>query len=161
MWKTVDNYEKYAVSDDGYIKNIRTGKILKNRPDKDGYSRVELYSENGKGHPKKVHRLVAQAFLKYDPERDQVNHINGNKTDNRVENLEWCTRSENTRHAYANNLFQYNIKPAIAAHTKLTPSDKETIIQLRRNGISVKDIAKTYEISLNTVYEICKKEIKV
>lgn len=157
MWKPIDEYEKYEVSDDGYIRNKRSGKILKNRPDKDGYSRVELYSDNLKAHSKKVHRLVAEAFLGIDSERDQINHINGIKSDNRVENLEWCTRSENTRHAYSNNLIRYNIQPAILAHTKINDEDKIIIRQMRDEGIPVKNIAKNYDVSLNTIYEVCKR----
>lgn len=161
MWKTIEKYEKYEVSRDGYIKNKRTGQILKSRPDKDGYSLVNLYTTGRKGHTQKVHRLVAQAFLPPDPnpERTQINHINGVKADNRFENLEWCTRSENTRHAYANNLLVSNIQPAITAHTKISDRDRREIIRMRSDGIPVKDIAKKYDVSLNTIYEICKKEV--
>lgn len=124
-----------------------------------GYSRVDLYSDDGKPHTKKVHRLVAEAFLDCDPDRDQINHKNGIKTDNRVENIEWCTRSENTRHAYANGLLKYNITDAIKAHTKIFEQDKVDIVNMRRAGIPVKEIAAKYDVSLNTIYEICKKEI--
>lgn len=105
---------------------------------------------------KKVHRLVAQAYLGYETDRDQINHKNGIKNDNRVENLEWCTRSENTRHAYENHLFQFNIKPAITAHTKIFEQDKSEIIRMRNAGVAVKDIAKRYNVSLNTIYEVLK-----
>lgn len=156
MWRTVEGFEKYEVSDDGYVRNKRTGFVLKNRPDKDGYLRVELYDDGLRAHPKKVHRLVAQAYLEHDSERTQINHINGVKCDNRIENLEWCTRSENTRHAYRNELFQYNIRPAIIAHTKIFERDKADIIHMREYGVPVKVIADKYRVSLNTIYEICK-----
>lgn len=160
MWKTIDEYEKYEISRDGHVRNKRTGQILKNRPDKDGYSRVDLYSTDKKGHTKKVHRLVMETFLGLDPDpwRDQVNHINGDKSDNRFENLEWCTRSENTKHAYANDLLRCNTQPAVEAHTKISKNDRQDIARMRQTGVPVKEIASMYDVSLNTIYEICKKE---
>ena len=97
-------YEKYAVSDYGQVKNIRTGKILSQhlRPG-DGYLQVSLWA-NGKGHSFPVHRLVALNFLNNFENKRDVNHINGIKTDNRLENLEFVTPSENNYHAVHNKL---------------------------------------------------------
>ena len=75
-------------------------RILKNRPDKDGYYTVQLSSE-GKAIQYKVHRLVAIAFLNPIESKKLVNHINGIKNDNRVNNLEWCTNKENLNHAHS------------------------------------------------------------
>jgi hypothetical protein len=120
---------------------------------------VYLYS-NGKGMNRKVHRLVATAFLESDSERDHINHKNGIKDDNRVCNLEWCTPSENTRHAYANGLLKANIRPAIEAHTKLTNKERREISNLRDISVPVKDIARMYNIGLTTAYTACKtKEV--
>lgn len=79
--------------------------ILKARPARNDYLRVVLYNENNKrGVDKLVHRLVADTF--YDGSHDglDVNHIDGDKTNNFIGNLEWCTRSDNLKHAYRNNL---------------------------------------------------------
>lgn len=156
MWKTVEGYEQYEVSDSGYIKNIRTGKTLGRRLDKDGYPSVYLYS-NGKGTNKKVHRLVAKAFLNRDPNRDQINHKNGIKEDNRVDNLEWCTRSENTKHAYSSGLLRPNMGKAISAHRKVSDDCKTEILDMRSKGALLKDIARKYDMSVSGIHYICSK----
>ena len=92
-------YCGYAISDLGQVKNVRTGRILKQflRPN-DGYLQVTLWN-NGKRKSFPVHRLVALNFLPIVNDKHYVNHKNGIKTDNSVENLEWCSPSENNYHA--------------------------------------------------------------
>ena len=104
IWRDIAGYEGlYQVSNCGRVKSFyRGGRILKQSL-KRGYMFVELYlNTNGKIHI--VHRLVAQAFIPNPLNKLEVNHINGIKTDNRVENLEWVTRSENEQHAYDTGL---------------------------------------------------------
>lgn len=102
-WKAVRGYEGlYEVSDKGRVKGLKRNRILKNIVDSLGYVRVSLCKEN---RPKvhKIHRLVAEHFL--NPiEYKVVNHIDGNKENNSVENLEWCNYSENRKHACDTNL---------------------------------------------------------
>jgi hypothetical protein len=80
-WKILDKYKGYEISNIGEVRNINTGVILKPSISKKGYNTVEL-----KGKRVLVHRLVATAFIANPQEKPQVNHINGQKRDNRVEN---------------------------------------------------------------------------
>lgn len=111
-WKDIPGYEKeYQVSNYGKIlSKKRKGakeKILKGEIDEDGYIRVAL-TKNGKTRKFKAHRLVLMAFDNTDNFNLQVNHKDGNKKNNYIENLEWCTPSYNTIHSYINNLNQTN-----------------------------------------------------
>ena len=108
IWKDVVGYEKlYQVSNNGKIKSYKrsgtNGKILNGEVDEWGYIRVTL-SKNSKIKKHKVHRLVAEAFILNPNNFLQVNHKDGNKQNNCVDNLEWCTASYNTKHSYINNL---------------------------------------------------------
>jgi hypothetical protein len=93
-WLPIVGYEgKYAVSDFGNVRNAKTGRIMKLSPNKDGYLHTILSNKGRKTCS--VHRLVLETFLPTDGK--EVNHKNHIKTDNRLENLEWCSRSENLR----------------------------------------------------------------
>jgi hypothetical protein len=105
IWKTIDGYENYQVSNLGNVKNLKTNKILK-KGNSRGYV-CQVLSKNNIHKTFKNHRLVAQAFINNNQNKLFVNHINGIKTDNRVENLQWCTAKENTIHAIENNLIVF------------------------------------------------------
>lgn len=103
-WKDIEGYEGiYQVSDTGKVRVKRTGLIRSLVLGKTGYYKVSLKA----GHSKTidVHRLVATAFIPNPEGKKEVNHINGIKTDNRAENLEWVTRNENTAHAIKTGLW--------------------------------------------------------
>ena len=104
VWKKIRNHDRYEVSSYGRVRNSYTGKLLKPGVHKQGYLLVWL-CENGTRYAKSVHRLVAEAFIQNPNNKPQVNHKNGDKTDNNVKNLEWVTGSENTIHAYRTSLF--------------------------------------------------------
>lgn len=103
VWKDVSGFEgKYQVSNFGRVKNSN-GHILSHGRKNNGYYHVGL-SINGSIKYKLVHRLVAEAFIDNPHNHLCVNHIDGDKTNNNVNNLEWCTCKYNIRHAYSNGL---------------------------------------------------------
>jgi hypothetical protein len=93
----------YSVSSKGRVRNDETSKIKALDKKRDGYCKVDLYSD-GIRSSERVHRLVAEAFVPNPDNKPQVNHIDGNKLNNNVENLEWVDNSENMIHAYKTGL---------------------------------------------------------
>lgn len=100
IWKEIKGYEGlYAVSSKGRVKNLMSGKVLKNRSNNHGYPYVSLFRGDGKPKNCTTHRLVAEAFIPNTLNLPQVNHIDENKHNNDVSNLEWVTASQNSRHS--------------------------------------------------------------
>ena len=98
-WISVNINDRYAVNRVGEVKNLETNKKLNPSFNKAGYRVVSLYDkQTHKRSTIRVHRLVAEAFIANPEGKEDVNHIDGNKANNVVENLEWATRSENMLH---------------------------------------------------------------
>lgn len=122
-WRPVVGYEGlYEVSNLGCVRSLdryvdykgivrfRKGKILKQSLTTTGYKKVTLCDKNHKRKHAKVHRLVAMAFIPKPKNKNLINHKDGNPLNNRMENLEWCTYSENITHAYQNGLREWSLK---------------------------------------------------
>ncbi|WP_194750362.1 NUMOD4 domain-containing protein [Staphylococcus chromogenes] len=167
IWRTIPGYEGiYEVNNYGAVKSIprvimrRDGKpytikkekVLKYQIDEDGYHRYEL---NYAGHVFKTfsHRLVALAFIPNPLNKPFVNHINGIKNDNRIENLEWCTDLENKEHAKKNGLvpFQYGVKNPV---NKLSEEEVKEIWKLKQKGMQPSAISKQLAIPHSNVRNI-------
>lgn len=102
VFKEIPTYEgKYWVSNFGNVKTFYQGKYFNLKPNKDkfGYLRLSL-SKNNKSKSFRIHRLVAMMFIPNPYNYKEVNHIDGNKENNHADNLEWCTRSQNVKHAF-------------------------------------------------------------
>jgi len=97
IWKDIDGYENYMVSSKGRVMNKASGKILKSGVEGSGYEVVNLCNESGM-HPQHVHKLVASAFLaKTDEDQQDIDHCDRNKINNKITNLRYLNRSENSR----------------------------------------------------------------
>lgn len=103
-------FDFYLVSNLGNIKNKKTNRILKQQKTQDGYSIVSLIDKDKKKRTLRVHRLVATVFIPNPNNLPQINHKNGDKSKNYVNNLEWCSSLENVRHMVKNNLSNFKEK---------------------------------------------------
>lgn len=140
----------YATRDGNILSSIVSNvpKLMKQSKNRGGYLRVFFL---GKTH--KVHRLVAQAFIPNPENKPTVNHINGIKTDNIVENLEWSTYSENTKHAYNIGL---NCGRTGTVYSNNNKVGKEWT-ELNNNGVSLRGIGRMYGVPHQTVKRIIIK----
>lgn len=101
-WKLIEGFDGiYSVSNYGEVRNNKTGRLMKQRKTEKGYLRVGL-TNNEKPKCMRVHRLVAQAFIPNPDDKPEVNHIDFNKENNCVNNLEWVTGKENAKHSLGN-----------------------------------------------------------
>ncbi len=156
IWKPCLITPNYEVSNIGRVKNIKSGRILIARLNNKGYNHIELVTQS-KGNINTtitIHRLVMQAF-KQDLyfEGAHINHINGIKTDNRVENLEWCTQQENNKHAVEMGLREIKIGEE-SNSSKLTESQ---VLEIRKLYPDIKNyvkLGKQFGVSDNTIKKI-------
>lgn len=123
MWKQCS--EKYEASTDGHIRNVKTKRVLHEFSGKDRYLRTQF-----DGKTQLIHRAIAKTFIPNPNNLPEVNHKDGNKANNSVENLEWCTRNENLRHAYINKL--RTAKGVNNPRCKLTDDD---VLYIKKNYI--------------------------
>lgn len=118
IWKDIPGYEwLYQASSLGRIKSLKrkADRMIRLSHDTNWYHQFSLYKHQSHKHGR-VHRIVAQLFISNPDKKFYINHINGLKDDNRVENLEWCTASENTRHAWDSKLAKVSMNNHFKLH---------------------------------------------
>lgn len=148
-WKKIDGWN-YSVNNYGKIRNDKTGRILKPIYDSCGYEGAILH-ENGKKLRKSIHQFVADAFVGPCPDGLTVNHIDGNKKNNKAWNLEYLTRSDNMKHAYKLGLKKPN--------GKLNKSYNygSNNYNAKLNDGIIRKIRKQYKTGMYTQKELAKK----
>lgn len=162
IWESVNGYEGlYEVSNLGRVRSLKrattSGVVLKQTV-KHGYMHVCL-SKEGKPSTKSVHRLVAEAFIANPMDKPVVNHLDGDKTNNAVSNLEWATYSENELHSYMvlgkKPSRPWAGKPRKFAR-KLSDADAIAIIDSKRPS---RELAAEFGVSKTTILNIMKRKI--
>lgn len=149
VWKKYPNDNRYEVSSLGRIRGQK-GNILKGTQTKDGYKKVGLYT-NGKGKFKYIHRMVLETFLPNEKsDKLEVNHKDGNKENNSLENLEWVTSKENNLHARDVLQISYSTK---AAHEARKQKIKMIDLNTQEEQVfnSIQDCASFLNVSYQTI----------
>lgn len=165
IWKNVPGYDKYYISNYGRVKNLdykRSGREVIMLPGRirNGYIVVVL-SQNAVRKTYLLHRLVAEAFIPNPNNNPQVNHKDGDKTNNHISNLEWVTRKENVRHSFE-KLGRIGSKPCLGKKGELCPLSK-SVIQMQ-NGVvvaeysSIKEAYERTRVPSDSISKCCKGE---
>lgn len=162
IWERVKGFQVYAISDTGVLKNIRTGRLLKTAKNHD-YIKYRL-CKDGKMYAITAHRLVATAFIPNPENKAQINHKNGIKTDNRVENLEWVTPSENVKHGYTLGLCiapKYWMGKSYGLHVRAKAVRQFTTSgEFIREFGSISEAGKVIGISESAIGQVCLGKAK-
>jgi hypothetical protein len=144
--RPIPGFEGYAVTDDGRVYSHLSGKFLKATPSSNGYLAVYL-RQDGKYHARYVHRLVMHAFAPPSSPDLVVNHKNFDRTDNRLDNLEWTTQKDNVAHACAS-----------FRHPNHKGRRIEADVIERFGKMRVKDIAAEFGLSVDAIRTVLKRE---
>ena len=155
IWKDIENYSGYyQISSYGRVRNVKTGNILTGDINNIGYKRVYLYAPVKKRFF--VHRLVAYHFCEGYQDNLVVNHKDGNKQNNKADNLEWVTRSQNDLHAYKLNLRQQH--PCQFKHRIIACDiNSGDIIKIYNN---VQECCDDLKVARSNIYNCCNGKQK-
>lgn len=149
-------YQGYQISNKGRIKSIKKHEIImKQRLNKGGYLKLEL-RKNGKTVSVLVHRLVALAFIPNPENKPQINHKNSIRTDNKIENLEWCTQSENNKYAYCYG----NREKKLYFDNRVLINQYDLKGNFIKQWLGASNIEKELNISNSSIIRCCKNKSK-
>lgn len=154
-FKTIKDFPNYKINSIGQVRNIKTGKFINIRVSKIGYKTCNLW-KNNKYKTKYIHRLIATYFIKNPYGYNVINHKNGNKLDNSINNLEWCSIKQNVCHAIELGLIPLGEK---RKNSKLTNAiAKQIYEELHNNNCTNKELSIKYKISQTQISDIRNKK---
>lgn len=148
-------YDRYYISDEGILYTDYGHKQMSDKAIQNGYIVNSLYGENNYRKDIRRHVLVATIFCKKESDKqNQINHKDGNKLNNKADNLEWCTSKENIDHAWQNNL-SHTRKGSASNLSKLNEQQVLEILQLlKENKMTGRKIAELYKVAPSTISAI-------
>lgn len=152
IWLKIKSHQNYSISNHGKVRNDKSGRILKPRYSDKGYARAAL---PGKSYG--VHRLVAEHFVDNPKpeEYNQVNHIDGVKSNNHYSNLEWCSAKMNVQHAFKNGL-----NSAVGEKNSHCKISDEEILRIWSSDMATTEISKKYSITIEYASRIKNRRIR-
>lgn len=148
----ISDLNHHYIDDKGNVFNLKTNRVLKPYKGKNGYMMVDMW-ENNKPNKRYIHRLLGQAFLPNLENKRTINHIDGNKLNNDLSNLEWATDSENMQHAYNHNLNQQT-------KVNLTENNLKEIWKRFLNHETFTSMLKDYDIAATTMSNYIAQFVK-
>ena len=157
MWKNIKNWEGlYEISDKGEVRNYKTKKLIVGDKNNCGYYRVKLYNNNQKKTLYR-HRLVAEAFIPNPNNLPEVNHIDGDKSNNYKNNLEWSSRTHNEREAHRLKIktykpFEVKFKDGTIKQYEFTPQLAEEIGVTKRTVLNYLHNKSKGYVNKNIIY---------
>ncbi len=148
-WKDITTYLNYEVSTYGRIRNKATGRVLMPQTMSKGYLGVRLY-DSGNGKTYKIHRLVALAFISGNFDGAQVNHKDGNKSNNNIDNLEWLSNKDNHEHAITTGLWSPTFK--------IGEDKREAALEMLSSGLSTRAVASKLGVGKSWVHKLTRRK---
>jgi hypothetical protein len=176
-WKDIKGYEGiYQVSDLGRVRSLdrtfkdRSGRVqkikgkIRAQKSTNGRGYIQLSLSDGKNKSRQtLHRIVATAFIENPSGKPEINHIDGDKSNNMANNLEWCTRSENVRHC-----FKLGLRSSVGENngrSNINEDDVREIFRLKKAKTSVYEIAELMSVKRTLIYDVlsrrCWKHVEI